>query len=234
MNKRYAALLMAPSLLIAALLSQSASAFCIYNEALSPVIASQNGVIGGLSTTIPAMSAPGEVLRQLTALDPSKLGLPSTTKPVAGSACCNWENKQCNPTGNKSTKLSSLLRVQVKTGTNIGVGRTGGEGYTCGATDRQGNISVEHQAAGWVIIEPNPKFKKDKDVSWRNPPFIAKVYSNLVEQNLPGMTDAQRALGLNFTTTSTPRHVKTYPCPAAVPGATWSDLIPDWSDVIAG
>ncbi len=215
MKTRLALLLAAPTLLATSLMSQSANAFCIYNTTASPLLAQQTALIGkqfrhgwsGMTTTLPAAIAPlalGQSVRQ-------QAGLPSP-KSAPSKVCCNWQEKSCNPEGFKATTLYTQLRVKVTAGTSIGLGRVGGEGYNCGQQDAQGNETVPHEAGGWVTVEPSPKFDKTKEPSSRNPPYIAKV----------------------FTENATPNHTKTFPCPAAPRSATWSDLIPDWSDVIAG
>lgn len=80
----------------------------------------------------------------------------------------------------------------------------------CGQVDENDNVALPVQAGGWVILDPNPKYDPKKGASASNPLYQAKVFS------VDGV------------------HTKTYPCPFAPRNATWSDLIPDWSDVIAG
>lgn len=189
----------------------TAHAFCIYNSTSSPVYAQQLNVtqqlaFRGMSKIIPAASNPTENRRGLGLNLPKELNDPNPrTSP--GSECCHWSNGECNPSKRQDSVVAAMLRVQVKQGTNLLVGRTGGEGYFCGQQDAQDNWAVPFAAGGFVTVEPYAKHDARKEISARNPKFVAKVFA----------VNGQ--------------HVKTYPCPGATRNSSWRDLEPDWSDV---
>lgn len=185
---------------------KEAQAFCVYNATESRLMINQLYRVKGISKDISAMQTPGEFAK---ALNIKGVPINPNAKPEPTSACCHWENRDCSG-GSQSSAVHLMLRVVEKQGTNIGIGRTGGEGYFCGKVDEQDNMGVSLTAGGWVQVEPNPGFKTNKDPAANNPKYIVKVFS------------------------TSGRHMMTYPCPGAPRKATWNDLIPDWSDVIAG
>lgn len=189
----------------------AAHAFCIYNHTYSPVIAQQLNVtqqlaFHGMSRIVAAASNPEENRRRLGLRLPKELEDPNA-RTAPGSECCHWSNGECNPGKRQDSLVAAMLRVQVKQGTNLVVGRTGGEGYFCGQQDAQDNWAVPFAAGGFVAVEPYAKHDPRKEISSRNPKFIAKVFA----------VNGQ--------------HVKTYPCPGAPRNSSWRDLEPDWSDV---
>lgn len=187
-------------------IAKDALAFCVYNATESRLMINQMYRAKGMTKDISAMTKEGQAITGL-----GVKGVPvnpnAKTKPT--SACCHWSNQECSG-GFESAAVHLMLRVVEKQGVNFGIGRTGGEGHFCGQVDDKDNIAVSLTAGGWVQVEPNPSFKSNKNPAANNPKYIVKVFS----------TGGQ--------------HMKTYPCPGAERKATWGDLIPDWSDVIAG
>lgn len=198
--------LMGALLLASGWLVGQAQAFCVYNATDSRLAINQMYRTKGLVKDISAMQKQGAVAEawkiQGVPVNPN-----AKTEPT--SACCHWKNPDCSG-GSQASAVHLMLRVVEKQGTNIGIGRTGGEFHFCGQVDDQDNMAVSLTAGGWVQVEPNPTFNASKNAAANNPKYIAKVFS----------TKGQ--------------HMKTYPCPGAPRKATWGDLIPDWSDVIAG
>ncbi len=182
----------------------SAQAFCVYNATTNRVDVVQLYHWKGMSTQISMATRPGEFLAKLGKAPP---GYDPNAAPVPGSACCNWQNKECNKSGKQDALLSMQVYVQVKPGNVVGVGR---EAYLCGQVDSNDNMSVPFLAGGHMVVSHNAAFKPNKPVGASNPKAVVYVYDPAGQ------------------------HIKTYPCPGAPRKATWSDLIPDWSDVIAG
>lgn len=185
----------------------AAHAFCVENYTTARVDAVQLYHLSGMSKQISVMSRPGE----LAALNGIKVpGYNPNAAPVPGRECCNWKEKSCNKAGKQDSTVSFIINIMVKRGTNIGIGSVGDERYQCGQIDGNDNMAVPMEAGGRIAVSPNDKFNAGKQPSASNPKFLALVFD---------VAD---------------RHVKTYPCPGAPRKASWSDLIPDWSDVIAG
>jgi hypothetical protein len=185
-----------------------AYAFCVENYTTYRVdVVELYPNSSGMNKQISALSRPGEFLASLGKKVP---GYDPNAQPVPGRECCNWQNKECNAGGKQDSVVGMQVYVQVKAGANIVVGRTGGESYLCGQMDDNGNMMVPFHAGGHIAISNNDRFNPAKQIGTNNPKAIVLVYD------------------------PTGRHFKTYPCPGAVRKATWSDLIPDWSDVIAG
>ncbi len=197
--------LLATLLLVAGAAVQEANAFCVYNATESRLMVNQLYRTKGMRKDMSGMQKPGHLAQQWN----KNIPVDPNAKAEPTKACCNVTNTDCSG-GSKSSAVSLMLRVQVKQGTNIGLGTTGGEGYTCGQLDDRENMAVKFTAGGWVVAEPNPKFNSSKEPASNNPKFLIKVF------NGEG------------------GHMKTFPCPGAPRNATWGDLIPDWSDVIAG
>lgn len=105
---------------------------------------------------------------------------------------------------NPSKRQHAFLHTQI---TVLGGGQNN---LFCGQAVEGDYMAVKFVAGGRVQIWANPKFNANAGPSAKNPKYLAYV--------------------LNVEDV----HIKTYPCPGAPRGATWMDLIPDWSDVVAG
>jgi hypothetical protein len=187
----------------------AAQAFCVENHTPYRVdVVELYPNSSGMSKQISAAAVPGSFLVQTGKAPPP--GYNPNAQPVPGRECCNWQNKECNAGGKPDSVVGMQVYVQVKAGTNIGLGPVGGESYLCGQMDDNGTMMVPFHAGGHIAVSNNSRFNSNKPVATSNPKAIVLVYD------------------------PTGRHFKTYPCPGAVRKATWTDLIPDWSDVIAG
>lgn len=182
----------------------AAHAFCVYNDTTNRVDVVQLYHWHGMSKQVSAATRPGGFVEKMSKLMPN---YDPNAAPVPGSACCSWQNKDCNESGKQDAVLSMQVYVTVKSGNAVGYGR---EGYLCGQIDGNDNMGVPFYAGGHMVVSHNTNFKPNKPVAANNPKNVVYVYD------------------------PAGRHVKTYPCPGAPRKATWSDLIPDWSDVIAG
>ena len=205
MNIKLKGLVTALVLIAGQFFAQTSQAYCIENYSdikLNVVQLIPNGEIvnKGMWTNVSPASVPGAVARAWFKNNPNVPKGDANAAPVPGTACCNWKNKDCNPSKRQNTILEAEIFV-------MGGGQNN---MACGKVNDQDNMAVRFPAGGRVLVENNPKFNPNQYPTTKNPRYIVKV--------------------LNVEDV----HIMTYPCPGAPRRATWQDLIPDWSDVVAG
>lgn len=192
-------------LAVSQFLAQAANAYCVENYTNEKLNAVQLIVDGewinkGMWTNVPSAAVPGDVARAWFKNNPNVPKGDPNAKPVPGTACCNWKEKDCNP----SKRQNAMLEMEI---TVLGGGKNN---LTCGKMNDKDFMAVRFPAGGRVLIVPNEKFKSNAAPATNNPKYLALVMN---------VEDV---------------HIMTYPCPGAPRRATWQDLIPDWSDVVAG
>jgi hypothetical protein len=128
-----------------------ANAFCVYNKTSVDIF----------------------FVQQISNSHLNKLGkgFANVVKP-GKNACCNWKNSDCNPDGKRTSTVEFLTELRPSGGTvNCGVGKSIAGLY------QTKNPNVPVQAGGWIQVEGNPSFNRNKPRSKSNPQWVAYAFS---------------------------------------------------------
>lgn len=87
-----------------------------------------------------------------------------------GNACCNWQNRDCNPGGKKTSTVEFMAQLTVS---NRAIGCGPGKGVP-GMEIENPHVAVE--AGGWVEVYKAPGYDRKKYASKDNPFGIAQSY----------------------------------------------------------
>ncbi len=123
------------------MVASSAHAFCVYNK------------------TDKKISFTGEGFKGMKGqIGPNK------------SACCNWQNKDCN----SSKKRTATLEAQLIAGYTQGALSYNGD--WCGIFVQGAGASLQHQAGGYLVVERATKRDWNKPADETNPSFVVRSY----------------------------------------------------------
>jgi hypothetical protein len=127
-----------------------ANAFCVYNKTSFDILFVQqmNGHEDKLFKGFSAVVKPGK------------------------NACCNWQNRDCNPAGQRTSMVPFLTELRVS-GSTVDCGT----GKSIAGVYQTMNPNVPVQAGGWIQVEGNPSFNRSKPRSKSNPPWVAYAFS---------------------------------------------------------
>jgi hypothetical protein len=159
-----------------------ALAFCVHNDTKREILASQttNEFSTGFSKTI----------------------------KTGQKACCNWQNKDCNPKGKIDTELLMYVR-----GEHIGAGGAWGCGKDMGSNE----TVIKLPAGGAVYVKPNPDYVK-KGTGKRIPPVETAVPAKGSVPAIPLMPTTKRMYPdkahVVAVYTAEGKLFKVFPCPA--------------------
>ncbi|MBW4444507.1 MAG: hypothetical protein KME10_25525 [Plectolyngbya sp. WJT66-NPBG17] len=92
------------------------------------------------------------------------------------NSCCNWRNKDCNPSKARGRMLDvAAIRVILKERL------TYADSVTCGVETYSAvhgsNIEAKIQAGGYWTIDKNPSFDSKQKYGSDNPPYLVKSWS---------------------------------------------------------
>jgi hypothetical protein len=140
---------------VSALLSNlPANAFCVYNGTDKEIYFSEHTPKGMIKT-----------------IDAGK------------NSCCNWKNKDCNPSKQRD-KMLDVYQIRVEL-TKPKWGGGFARSYTCGLGTAKvlgeqvynPQAKSQIQAGGYWTVDANPGFVSTKKVDNENPPYIVKSWS---------------------------------------------------------
>lgn len=160
----------------------SADAFCVHNETKREILAAQT--TNEFSTGFSARIKGGE------------------------KACCNWQNKDCNPKGKRDSELLMYIR-----GDHIGAGGAWGCGKDMGSNE----TLIKLPAGGAVYVKPNPDYK-GKSSSKRSPTVETPAPAAGTVPRIPEVPQSQRMFPdkpyVVAIYGADGKLFKLYPCPA--------------------
>lgn len=135
----------ATATVLAGFFSIQANAFCVYNKSDKPARFQQVEMWKGMTTLI----KPGD------------------------KACCNWKEKDCNP----SKKQNATLKAILGAGDDSKKHSSYAKGENCGVFKQGDGASLKHEAGGYLVIENYSKYDAKKDKDSKNPTYFVTSYS---------------------------------------------------------
>ena len=145
MNRITAATITTGTAMILGFFSVNANAFCVYNKSDKPANFRQQEMWKGMSTMI----KPGD------------------------KACCNWKEKDCNP----SKKQNATLKAKLGAGDDSKKNSSYAKGEECGVFKQGDGASLKHEAGGYLVIENYKQYDAKKNKDNKNPTYYVTSHS---------------------------------------------------------